>query len=167
MSESRIMRYSADTVIIREGELSDILFKIVKGHAEVYVGYGTNQEALIGIIGEKACFGELGMLLHEPSVYTVVAYSELFVLRVSEAEFDTFVRDNYTNIVDIMRNMAKTMLVMRYQINLLLKEIEAGRSPEKSVITDARKAMFGYSMYRSIQEAVENIGKSGSTVDSR
>ncbi len=159
MSESRIMSYPADTVIIREGELNSTLFKIVKGHAEVYVGYGTEQETLIGIIGEKACFGELGMLLHEPSVYTIVAYSELFIMRVSEDEFGTFVRDNYTNILDIMRNMAKTMLVMRYQINLLLKEIEAGRSPKQTVITDARKAMFGYSMYRSIQEAVDYIGK--------
>ena len=158
MGESRITKYPADAVIIREGELNTSLFKIVKGHAEVYVRYGTDQETLIGIIGERACFGELGMLLHEPSVYTIVAYSELYALRISEDEFDPFVRDNYTNIVDIMRNMARTLLVMRHQIDLLLKELEMGHSPEQSVIIDARKAMFGYSMYRTIQEAVDSIG---------
>ncbi|MCR4605682.1 MAG: cyclic nucleotide-binding domain-containing protein [Eubacterium sp.] len=157
--ESRIMKYPADTVIIREGELNKTLYKIVAGHAEVYVGYGTAQETLIGIIREKACFGEWGILLNEPSVYTIVAYSELFVMRITEDELGSFVQDNYTNIIDIMRNMAKTMLVMRCQIDLLLKEIEAGKKPETSVIIDARKAMFGYSMYRSIQEAVDYIGK--------
>ena len=72
---------------------------------------------------------------------------------------DTFVRDNYTNILDIMRNMAKTMATMRLQIDMLLKEIESGNKPNRATMVNARKAMLGYGMYRSMQEAVDDIAE--------
>ena len=60
---------------------------------------------------------------------------------------------NQKNIIDIMRNMAGSMLSMRMQIELLLKDLEAckktdaGSEDIKSRIREARRAMRQYAVY--------------------
>ena len=161
MPDSKLIKFSEETIIIREGELNDCLYKIIKGHAEVYVGYGGDQETLIGIIGEQACFGEFGLLLHEPSIYTVIAFSEIYALKITEKDMSSFIMENHSNVLSIMRNMAKTMMVMRTQIQLLIEEIESGKKPDEKRIENARRALRGYGMYRSIQQAADAIGFNG------
>ncbi len=157
MAEGKMMMFPENSMIIREGEINRDMFKIIQGHAEVYVGYGTKQETLIGIIGKHTCFGEFGLLLRKPSIYTIVAYSDIYVLRITEEDLGDFIRENHKNIIDIMRNMADTMMTMRFQINQLLKEIEAGKKPDENSVLNARKAMRAYGMYRSIQEAAQDL----------
>ena len=52
MAGIQMVKYSEGDIILREDEVNDNLYKIIKGHAEVYVGYGTDHETLIKIIGE-------------------------------------------------------------------------------------------------------------------
>ncbi|MBQ7676891.1 MAG: cyclic nucleotide-binding domain-containing protein [Lachnospiraceae bacterium] len=148
MSDAKMIQYKAETVILREGEICPEMYKIVQGHAEVYVGYGTAQESLIGILGKGSCFGEFGLLLQKPAIYTVIAYSDVCVLRITEGDMGDFVAENHKNIIDIMRNMANTMMTMRLQIDLFIKEIEAGQKPSENTLLNARKAMRAYGMYR-------------------
>lgn len=150
---AKMVKYPQETVIIREGELNADMFKIISGHAEVYVGFGSKQETLIKIIGPQCCFGELGMLLDKPSIYTVRAYSDLLALRIKREDMFDFVKENQKNVIDIMHNMASTMMTMRCHIDLLIKEIESGHKPDPHMLQQARKAMKGYGMFRSIQEA--------------
>ena len=150
---AKIEKYPEETIIVREGESNTDMFKIVSGHAEVYVGFGSDQETLIKIIGPHSCVGELGMLLNKPSIYTVRAYSDVLALRIGREDMVDFVSGNQRNVIDIMRNMASTMMTMRSHIDLLIKEIESGRKPDPITLQKARKAMKGYGMYRSIQEA--------------
>ncbi|MCR5485896.1 MAG: cyclic nucleotide-binding domain-containing protein [Lachnospiraceae bacterium] len=150
---AKMVKYPQETVIVREGELNADMFKIISGHAEVYVGFGSKQETLIKIIGPQCCFGELGMLLDKPSIYTVRAYSDLLALRINREDMFDFVKENQKNVIDIMRNMASTMMTMRFHIDLLIKEIESGHKPDPHMLQQARKAMKGYGMFRSIQEA--------------
>ncbi len=157
MAEGKMVMFPENSMIIREGEINRDMFKMIQGHAEVYVGYGTRQETLIGIIGKQTCFGEFGLLLHKPSIYTIVAYSDVYVLRITEEDLGDFIRENHKNIIDIMRNMADTMMTMRFQIDQLLKEIEAGKKPDESSLMKARRAMRAYGMYRSIQEAEQEL----------
>ena len=153
MSEAKMVRFPCDTVILKEGENSEEMYKIIKGHAELYVGYGTPNESLLGIIGEQSCFGEFGLLLKKPAIYTVVAYSDILALRITEGDMGDFVQENHKNIIDIMRNMAGSMMTMRLQIDMLLKEIEGGKKPAddkmKEKIRDARRMMRQYAIYRS------------------
>lgn len=151
MSESKIIAYTANTVILKEGEVSRDIIKIVKGNAEVYVGYGTDQETIVGIIGEQSCFGEFGLLLGQPSIITVVAYSDVLVMRISEDEMDDFISRNHKNIMDIMRSMAKSMLSMRAQVTMLLSELESGKKPTEIDLREkrllARRAIREYALH--------------------
>ncbi len=151
MSESKIIAYTANTVILKEGEVSRDIIKIVKGNAEVYVGYGTDQETIVGIIGEQSCFGEFGLLLGQPSIITVVAYSDVLVMRISEDEMDDFISRNHKNIMDIMRSMANSMLSMRAQVTMLLSELESGKKPTEIDLREkrllARRAIREYALH--------------------
>ena len=140
-SKPRIVEFAEGTIILKEGEINLDMFKIIKGNAEVYVGYGTKQETLIGIIGPQACFGEFGLLLHKPAIYTVIAFSDIFAMRITEGEMGDFVQENHKNIIDIMRNMANTMMTMSLQIKLLLEEIEEGKKPDTEAIKELQKTI--------------------------
>ena len=146
--EARMVQFPKDSVILREGELNEEMFKIIRGHGEVYAGYGTEHETLIGIIREQSCFGEFGLLLKTPAIYTVVAYDDILALRIGEEDFDDFIMENHKNIRDIMKNMANSMLTMRYQIDLLTKELEHNTRQDdrivKEMIWQARRAMKQY-----------------------
>ncbi len=133
-----ILRFEPEAVIIREGEVNPDMYKIIKGKAVIYTDYGTDKESVIGIIGEQACFGEFGLLLHKPSIYTVVAYGELCVMRINEGRMGDFVQTNHKNIIEIMRNMAGTMMIMRKQIDMLADELAAasGNSGETVATKD-------------------------------
>ena len=153
---AKMVKFTQETIIVREGSNTD-MYKIISGHAEVYVGFGSKQETLIRIIGPQSCFGEIGMLLDKPSIYTVRAYSDILALRIRKEDMFDFVSENQRNVIDIMHNMASTMMTMHYHIDLLIKEIESGQKPDVNTLQKARKAMKGYGMYRSIQEASDRL----------
>ena len=137
------------TTVLQEGELSLDMYKIVQGYAEVYVGYGTDRETLIGLIGPQSCFGEFGLLLEKPAIYTVIAYSDLLLLRITKGEMGDFVTENHKIIIDIMQNMAKTMMIMHSQMDRLVEEIKSGIQPDPQTINDIRKTFGNYTVYRN------------------
>ena len=145
--KSKIISFPQDSIVLKEGDVNPDMYKIIKGHAEVYVGYGTDNESLIGIIGPRACFGEYGLLLKKPAIYTVVAYSDLYLLRITEGEMADFIQENHNSIITIMRNMAGMMSTMRVQIDLLLRDLEKGKKPDTVTIQQLRRSMRGYSIY--------------------
>ncbi len=147
--EGKLFKVPEGMTILSEGELNLDMYKIIQGHAEVYMGYGTERETLIGIIGPQACFGEFGLLLEKPAIYTVVAYSDVLLMRITRNEMGDFVQQNHKNIIEIMQNMAQTMMTMRTQIDLLINDINQGRKPDEKEIHDLKKAISTYTVYRN------------------
>ena len=155
----QMVKFSEGDVVLRENEINDDLYKIIKGHVEVYVGYGTEQETIIKILGEQACFGELGMLLHKPSIYTVVAFSDLMVMKIPEDACEEFAKTNYNVVLNLLRNTTETMYTFKLHIDLLLKEIESGQKPNEKTVQSVKKLMRSYGIYKSIDEAMRDLKK--------
>ena len=147
-SVGKIFTVPAESVILSEGEIDTDMYKIIKGNVEVYIGYGTENETLIGILGAQSCFGEFGLLLKKPAIYTVIAFSDVLLMRITDGEIGDFVQQNHKNIVDIMRNMASTMMTMKLQIELLMNDLQNGSKPDDSVLKDIRKTMGKYAINR-------------------
>ena len=145
----KIVKFPRESMILKEGENSTDMYKIISGHAELYTGYGTDNEVLLGLIGAPVCFGEFGLLLHKPSIYTVVAFDNVYALRITEGEMGDFVQSNHKNILDIMRNMANMMLVMQRQIDILSKELKNGQAADSELIRQAKRNLRGYAVYGS------------------
>ena len=146
-NNAKIMMFPQDSVILKEGEVNLDMYKIIKGNAELYTGYGTDNEVLLGIIGPHSCFGEFGLLMNAPSIYTVVAFSDVYAMRVTAGEMGDFVKENHKNIIDIMKNMARTMMVMQKQIDILTDEMKKGNKPDEKLIKESQRNIRGYAVY--------------------
>ena len=123
-NRNKIYEIPPDTMILREGEINLDMYKIVSGHVEMYTGYGTPNEVLIGLLGPGTCFGEFGILTGQPAIYTIITYSKTKILRVTEGLMGDFIQENKDDILQIMRNMATNMTRMQHQINQLSHELE-------------------------------------------
>ncbi len=137
-----IVSFPAESLILKEGEVNLDMYKIIQGRAEMYIGYGTDNELLVGIIGPGACFGEMGLLMEAPAIYTIIAYSDVYAIRVSLDRIGNFIQENHSSILQIMRNMAKTMMVMQHQISYLTKEINTYKPEEKNKFEDVKKDLL-------------------------
>ena len=128
-----MVRFTEDQVILQQGSTEKVLYKIIHGKAIVYLNYGQEDEYIVGILSEQRCFGEFTILCGKPSIYTVVAYSDVLLLRIPEADFDDFIRNNSGNAIDIMRNLANTLVTLSFNMNLILEELEQAKKiePEK------------------------------------
>ncbi|MBQ3796029.1 MAG: cyclic nucleotide-binding domain-containing protein [Butyrivibrio sp.] len=123
VNRNKIYTISAGTVILQEGEANLDMYKILSGHAEMYTGYGTENEVLIGILKPGDCFGEFGLLTEKSAIYTIIAYSEVKLYRVTEALINDFMAEYPDSIIQIMKNMARSMLTMQHQIQQLSHEM--------------------------------------------
>jgi CRP-like cAMP-binding protein len=143
-TRKNIISFRADDYVLREGENSEVMFKILSGNAEVYLSYGTENETLLGILGKGACFGEFGLLLHEKAPYTVKAYSDLILYCVTEDKIDEFIRENHVNILQIMKSMAGTMMLMQSHINQLSIELDEKTKVNKRILANNKEMLKRY-----------------------
>ena len=144
---AKLTKFPEGSIILCEGELNLDMYKIVQGHVELYTGYGTDREVLLGIIGPQTCFGEFGLLLRKPAIYTAVAYSDVLAMRVTEGELGDFVQQNHKNIIDIMRNMAQYMMVMQTQVEMLADEVANGNKANEDLMKQINRNIRGYAVY--------------------
>ena len=135
----KMIKYNAGSVLLNEGEQSSTLFKIIHGHIELYIGYGTEKEVLLGIIGPQKCFGEFGLFLDQPALYTAVAYSDAVVMSVGRDEVADFIRGNSRSAINIMKNMAHMIMIMQQQILMLSGEIDQNTQTDASIIHPGTK----------------------------
>ncbi len=120
----KFVKFSADDVILREGEANSGMYKIISGRALCYLGYGTDDEYPVGTLKENRTFGEYSMLTGKPGIYTVVAFTDVLALRIGRGEFTKFIEMNASNAVEIMKNMAGMINVLKVNIDMLRKESE-------------------------------------------
>ena len=139
VNRKKIYEVPAGTTILKEGEINLDMYKIVSGYVEMYTGYGTDNEILIGILGPGICFGEFGILTGEPAIYTIITYSDTKMLRVTEGLMGEFIEDNRDSIIQIMRNMANNMLRMQHQITQLSEELQSSNRVAAEIKKDNLK----------------------------
>ena len=119
MSDNIFMKkFSEDEIIIREGETYEEMYKIVSGRAALYLQYGTENEYLIGVLSDGKWFGEVSVLTGKPSPYSVVAISDIMVMRIGADRLESFISQNPRNTAEIMKNMANKELAESIRMKL-------------------------------------------------
>ena len=119
---TKMLKFSEDEVILREGETNTEMYKIVAGRALCYFGYGTEDEYLLGTLKEGHTFGEYSLLTGKPGIYTIVAYSDVLLLKIDQYDFTNFINMNVSNAVEIMKNLARVISVLKVNIDMLRGE---------------------------------------------
>ena len=122
-----LIKIPEGTVIIREGEVNMDMYKIISGNAEIYTGYGTDKEAILGIVSKDDYFGEMGLLTQKPAIYTVVAFNDMAVMRITLADIDEYIKSNHHDTFVIMKKMAESMYNLKYSMDMFVKDVAEGR----------------------------------------
>ena len=132
--KSLMCSYEPDEVILREGESCNVMYKVLSGSVVVYMRYGEEDEHVVGVYSKSQCFGEWNMLTGQPSVYTFVAFDKVMLLQVDRHSLEDFIRNYPQNALDIMQNMAQSMVMMRTNVDLLLDELygKAAKSEQQA-----------------------------------
>ena len=92
VENAKILKFSADDVLLREGETNSDIYKIISGRVVCYFNYGTDEEYLLGTLNEGSSFGEYSLLTGKPGIYTVVAFSDVLVFRISGNDFQKLLK---------------------------------------------------------------------------
>lgn len=141
-----LLEVPAGAVILKEGEVNMDMYRIMKGHAELYIGYQTPSETILGILSKNSYFGELGMLTQKPSIYTVVAYSRMAIYRLAPDDLEEYFSKNPGDAVNIMSHMANTMYTLKFNLDMMLEELGKKQSSASAQIAYIRKQIAKYNM---------------------
>lgn len=145
MENARMQKFQAGDIIMREGGTYDEMYKVVSGSVEVYIRYGERDEHLIGIYSKSKCFGEMSVLSDQASIYTVVAFDDVLLMRITKDYLEEFIRNNPKNAIDIMKNMVHTTVVMQKNIGLLLDDLYDKDGANKRRTEEIRQKIMQYS----------------------
>ena len=140
----RMQTFHVDDMILKEGEVSDSMYKILSGSVAVFNRYGEKEEHLIGIYSKGRCFGELNVFSDLPCIYTVVAYNEVLVMRVTNDSLEEFIATNPRNVIDIMGNMAYTIRMMQMNIEFLIDDFSKKEDEDQKKKDEVRKKIMQY-----------------------
>ncbi|MBQ3401835.1 MAG: cyclic nucleotide-binding domain-containing protein [Synergistaceae bacterium] len=121
-ARAKIQKVSADEVILREGETNGEIYKIITGCAVCWFKYGTENEYVLASMSDGECFGEYSVLTGNPSIYTVVAFTDMLVMKITRDDLAAFIEADAKNATEIMGNMARMMSVMAMNIDMVLNE---------------------------------------------
>ena len=141
----KMQRFKAGDIIMREGGTYDEMYKVVSGSVEVYIRYGERDEHLIGIYSKSKCFGEMSVLSDQAAIYTVVAFDDVLLMRITKDYLEEFIRNNPKNAIDIMKNMVHTTVVMQKNIGLLLDDLYDKDGANKRRTEEIRQKIMQYS----------------------
>ena len=144
MENASMLKFHADDIIMKEGGTYEEMYKIISGSVAVYIRYGEKEEHLIGIYSKSKCFGETNVLSDQPNIYTVVAYDDVLLMRITRDSLEEFIRNNPRNAIDIMQNMVHTNMLMQKNINLLLDDLYEKQDINKKRTEDIKNKIRQY-----------------------
>lgn len=84
--------FPAGTVIVEEGSLANSFYLLAHGEVEVTKITRWGQEAPLSVLGTGSCFGEMALLTCSPRCCTVVAKTDVELLRLDKGAFEEIVR---------------------------------------------------------------------------
>jgi CRP/FNR family transcriptional regulator, cyclic AMP receptor protein len=87
--------------ILVEGDIGDALYIILEGEAQVYKG-----KSVVATLGEREPLGEMGILDSAPRSATVVALTDVSLLKIDREDFHDLMSDR----LEIAQGVIKVLL---------------------------------------------------------
>lgn len=100
----------AGEILMNEGDPSGELYILLEGEVEVYKAYGSYDERLLGQEKPGSVIGELSLFhKNKHHIATVLARTPLRLLQISQAEFETLLKDHPELALELMRVTTKRL----------------------------------------------------------
>lgn len=131
MSNAAMLNFEERQVIFFEGQIDPHLYKIMSGKIGLYLGYGTENEQLFGIVTAPNYIGAMNVFASQPAPYAAVALTKAMLLKLPEAELSTFAKSDPVAAVNLMKNTARQLVEEREKLKMLLGELKELCAPLK------------------------------------
>ncbi len=105
---SDVITYQAGQTIMRQGDIGDAAYVIIKGNAEVSVSTDSGPIP-VAQLHDGDFLGEIAILCDTPRTATIVAKSELQALRIRKEPFFELLRQFPEMAVDMTRLLAERL----------------------------------------------------------
>ncbi len=87
------------------------------------------------------------ILTEQPAIYTIIAFDNIRILRVTEGVMNDFIQENHDSVLQIMKNMANHMMRMQRQINQLSTELAQEKGSSDNVALIIKENIRSYAVF--------------------
>jgi len=101
--------FSRSELIARQGEEGDEMYVILEGEIEVSVDSPAGTRQLLARRGPGEVVGEMSIISREPRMASLIAASDLRILRIAQKEFEGILRERPQTGLAVMRVLIKRL----------------------------------------------------------
>jgi CRP-like cAMP-binding protein len=109
--ETDTTNFSAGDAILKRGELSDVMYVVMEGEAEILLG-----DHVIHVAGPGALLGELALIDRSPGTADVVAKTSCRLVPIDERRFRFLVQQTPNFALDVMKVIAERLRAMNQRV---------------------------------------------------
>jgi CRP/FNR family cyclic AMP-dependent transcriptional regulator len=125
------MKFKPGQIIIHDGELGDLFYVIIQGHAETIIRDADGAELILQEVGPGDFFGELSMLTNKPRLARVRALDQVTTLVLKRDEFFDFLRKHTHAAIDVLIELGGRLhdndAILRRMVSRNVNEVEDDR----------------------------------------
>ncbi len=101
--------YKAQATVFEQGQMADGMYLVLKGYALVIAIDEGGVERTVGIVVQGQSFGELGLLIQQPRLATVVAGTDLKVLKFTPETLKNVENQAPLSAAILYKKLARTL----------------------------------------------------------
>ena len=102
---AEIKDYPPQTTLCHQGAVEHTFYVIVEGRVAITQELEDGQERLLGVLGPREYFGELGLMDDTPRMASCVSITRIKVLEITESVFDKVLRNSPPVAYTLMRHV--------------------------------------------------------------
>ena len=149
-------KYRKGRVVFRQGDPGDCLYYIRWGVVGVYANYGEEGEEKLAELRTGDYFGEMGLLDNEARSATIVSLdSDTVLSRISEDEFEEFLRDNPAKVMDILIRLSHKLRDTTKSYLEICQAVDASVGTQSSEVTGSRT--YGFEQNRTLKAIHDDV----------
>jgi CRP-like cAMP-binding protein len=108
--ETESINFAAGETILKCGDMSDVMYVLIAGEAEIWLG-----EKVIYTAHAGTLLGELGLIDHAPVSADVVARTDCRLVKIDKRRFLFLIQQTPNFALDVMKVIAERLRAMNHE----------------------------------------------------
>jgi signal transduction histidine kinase len=109
ITNSKLMNYSAGTILCHENAIEDTFYLILEGEVEVTKVINNSETRLLKKLGAGDFFGEMALIHNAPRAATVKALTSLIGLEIHKEAFDRVLKNSSSVSMAMVREISRRL----------------------------------------------------------
>ena len=101
--------YEANTIVLSEGDISNSVYFIVKGHLQVYLSNQSGKVIIIKDLKEHDSFGELGVVCNTERSANIITKTESLLIAIKGVSYKNYYENNLEAAKTVIKILASSL----------------------------------------------------------